>query len=250
MTASEPGSPRFTTTRWSLVARASTPSPAADIAFGELLECYWYPLYAFLRRSGLEDADACDAVQGFMLQALQGGRWKGASEDRGRFRSYLLGALKHFIANEARHARAARRGGNQTHVTLDFARGEQRWSAAPAEAETPEAAFERAWARELVARARARLADETRARGRGRLHDELEDTLDGGDGSRSHAVRAAALGTTEGAIKVAVHRLRRRLAELVREEVAQTVAGASDVEAELNLLFTALGGDENFAPGA
>lgn len=232
--------PTFRTTRWSLVARATTGDQAtASKALGELCELYWYPLYVFLRRTGRDDADAMDLVQSFCGELLEHGAIGGAAPQRGAFRHYLLGALRHFVANAARHERAQRRGGGVLHWSLDDA--ETRYAAEPAARGTPEQDFARRWAETMLARATARLRDEYAAKGRGELLGALEPALLGADHTVPHAAVAARFGTTEGAVKVALHRLRARMGELIRDEIAQTLDDPADLDRELRDLFAALG---------
>lgn len=233
------GSP-FLTTRWSLVARTADHDPAtAQRALGELCELYWFPLYAFVRRRGLAEPDALDALQSFCAQLLERGGLDGARRDAGTFRSYLLGALRHFLDNQHRAERAQKRGGGKLAWSLDDA--EARYLAEPADTESPERLFERRWAVALLDRATARLRDEYAARGKQVLLQALEPALLGDDGAIRHQDVARALGTTEGAIKVALHRLRGRMREMIRDEVLQTVDDPAAVDEELRHLFEALG---------
>lgn len=230
----------FHTTRWSLVARAAAGDEGvARAALGELCELYWYPLYAWLRRSGRDESVALDLVQSFCVRLLERGGLDGAETGRGAFRHYLLGALRHFVANEARREHAERRGGSGLPWSIDDA--EARYASEPVDQDSPERLYERRWAVALLDRAMTRLRDEYRARNKGTVLAALEPVLLGDDGVPRHADTAAALGTSEGAVKVALHRLRARLGELVRDEVAQTLDDATQVEAELQHLFAALG---------
>ena len=232
--------PDFHTTRWSMVARAADVDPAiAHRALGELCEQYWSALYAFVRRNGRAEADALDLVQSFCAQLLDRGGLRGAARDAGKFRHYLLGALRHFLDNTARHERAAKRGGGALHWSLDDA--EACYAREPAEA-GPERVFERRWAAALLDRALGRLRDEYHARGRHAVLAALEPALLGDDAAARHQDVAIRLGTSEGAVKVALHRLRARLRELIRDEVLQTVTEPAAVDDELRLLFAALSG--------
>jgi DNA-directed RNA polymerase specialized sigma24 family protein len=247
-------SPSFQETRWSLVLATRGRDEPGRQALRDLCEAYWRPLVVLRRREGRSEEEALEDVQGFLVTMLEAGDGApgtehrsgpldGADPARGRFRAYLVGALRHYVSNEARAGRAARRGGGQKVVSLDAGAGTPLPSAtALAREPSPEAAYARAFALEVLARATERLREEWASRGRSRAYEVLADTLDGAVRGASYAARATALGTTEGAVKVAVHRLRGRLAELVREEVAATVAGAEDVDAELQDLFAALGG--------
>lgn len=237
-----PGSrTHFQTTRWSLIARtAEGDREAAHRAVGELCEIYWYPLYAFLRRRGSSEADALDLVQAFCLQLLERGGLGGAERTMGSFRNYLIGALRHFVDNQRRHDRAGKRGGGLLPWSLHDAEG--RYAVEPPDAESPERVFERQFALALLERATTRLRSEYRARGREALLSALEPALLGDDGALPHQQIAEDLGTSEGAIKVALHRMRRCMQELIRDEVLQTVADPTQVEGELQHLFAALSG--------
>jgi len=240
---SAPPTPAFHTTRWSMVLRARADEPeVARAALDELVRDYWFPLYGYLRSGGRGDEDAREATQAFIADLLErGGGLGGADPDRGRFRAYLIGALRNHMRNAVR---AERRGGGAVRALGDVdpegAAATRYDLSARGDDAGPAAWFERAWALEVLGRATERLEAEWRARGRGEAFDALRDTLDGGDGGASHAERAARLGCTEGAVRVAAHRLRARLGELLREEVARTVEGADDVEAELRDLAAAL----------
>lgn len=229
----------FHTTRWSLVQRvAGDDRDAARRALDELCELYWQPLYAFARRGGAPEPEALDAVQSFCAQLLEHGGIDGANRDRGSFRSYLLGAFRHHQGNLRRHERAARRGGAAVRWSLEDA--ERRYGERAAAEESPERAFERSWAMALLGRATARLRDEYAARGRQQLLAWLEPALLGDDGAVPHQRIADELQTSEGAIKAALHRMRRRMGELIREEVAQTVLEPGAVDEELRHLLAAL----------
>ncbi len=230
-----PPTKRFHTTRWSLVTRAGGAPEEARLALGELCEAYWYPLYAFLRRRGEGEEDARDLVQGFLAGLLERGQL-GADQARGRFRSYLLGALGNHASNARRHANADKRGGGQTHESLD---GEGRYALEPDHGETPEALFDRAWALLVLERALERLGEEYTQRGRTDTFEALRATLTGQ--APDHERAAAQLGTSAGAVRVTVHRMRGRLRELIRAEVAQTVGEGDEVEDELAVLLAALG---------
>ncbi len=242
------GAVPFHTTRWSLVTRASDADPAtAQRALGELCEAYWQPLYVFLRRSGRNDGDARDLVQSFCAQLLERGGLDGADRDTGRFRHYLLGAMRHFAANTARAERTDRRGGGALTWSLDDANA--RYTADPRLDASPEHAFHRRWALDLLARATARLHAEYASSSKQALLDALAPAVHG-DGSIGHAAIAARLGTTEGALRVALHRLRSRMRELVRDEVAQTLANPSELDDELRALGGALAGDGKYPAAA
>jgi RNA polymerase sigma-70 factor (ECF subfamily) len=207
-------------------------------ALEELCRAYWYPLYAFVRYRGHSPDDAQDLTQSFFVRIIETGGFASADPERGRFRSYLLGAMKHFLANEWHRARAQKRGGGVTILDLDALGPEARYALEPSQATDPDAGFDREWARESIARAMEKLRAESEARGKGELFDVLKGSLTGEEPARSET--AARLGMTEGAVKVAVHRLRRRYRELLRAGIAETVADPRDVDDEMRHLVAAL----------
>ncbi len=230
-------SPYFATTRWSIVlAAGDRREPTAALALRDLCEAYWYPLYAFARRDGATDADAMDLVQGFLADLLARGEL-GAAPDRGRFRSYLIGALRNYRNNKSRAERTQKRGGDVASWSLDDA--EARYGREPADRDDPEALFERRWATTLLDRALERLEQEYRERRREGFFEELKDVLTG-SAITNYAEKARSLGVTESVIKVSVHRMRGRMRELLREEVAQTVADTGAIDDEIQHLFTVL----------
>lgn len=230
----------FHSTRWSLVTRANDDDRAvAQTALAELCELYWYPLYAWLRRAGHDEPAALDLVQSFCVELLERGGLHGADAGRGAFRHYLLGALRHFVRNQARRDGAARRGGGKLPWSLDDA--EPRYAMEPMQCASPERLFERRWAMALLDRALSSLRAEYQARNRGAVLLALEPALLGHDDALDHAATAALLHTTEGAVKVALHRMRSRLRELVRQQIAETLADPATVDEELQHLFEALG---------
>lgn len=232
----------FHATRWSVVARASAADPAvAARALGELCEQYWRPLYAFLRRGGRAHDDALDLVQSFCVDLLEHGRVGGADPRQGTFRAYLLGALRHFVANTDRRDRAAKRGGDR--ITWSLAGAERDYELVAGSIRSPEEEFDRQWAEALLDRAMVRLRADYAAKGRGDVFTALEPALAGAT-STPHADVARRLRTTEGAIKVALHRMRGRLRELIRDEVAQTLVDPRGIDDELRHLMAAVG-----APG-
>jgi RNA polymerase sigma-70 factor (ECF subfamily) len=207
-------------------------------ALEELCRAYWYPLYAFVRYRGYSSDDAQDLTQSFFARIIETGGFDSADPERGRFRSYLLGAMKHFLANEWHRARAQKRGGGVTILDLDALDPEARYALEPAETTDPDAGFDREWAQETTARAMEELRAESEARGKGELFRALKGSLTGDEPARSETT--ARLGMTEGAVKVAVHRLRQRYRELLRAEIAETVTDPSDVDDEMRHLVAAL----------
>jgi DNA-directed RNA polymerase specialized sigma24 family protein len=234
-------SPAFHSTRWSLVTRSASRDPGtAQQALGELCTTYWLPLYAFARRSGASDDDARDQVQSFCVELLQHHGLHPADRERGRFRHYLLGAFRHHVAKGYRAAAAARRGGEQKQWSFDDA--EAHYGAVAHEHDSPEAAYERRWALLLLARATDRLRVEHTTPAKQALLTALEPSLLGADDAPQHAAVATRLGTTEGAVRVALHRLRGRLRDLIRDEVLQTLADPDQLEDELRALQQAIAG--------
>jgi DNA-directed RNA polymerase specialized sigma24 family protein len=229
----------FETTRWSLVlAAGGNDSQAARDALSSLCQTYWYPLYAYLRRRGLDPEDACDLTQGFLTSLIERQDFEGLRQDRGRFRAFLLASLKHYLSNWSARERTQKRGGGRLIVPLENAEGQ--YVAEPEDRATPETLFERRWALTVVDRLLADLRAEWSAQGRASEFDELKACLLGQAPAGGYAAVAARLGTSEGAIKAAVHRLRRRFQSLLRQRVAETVADGRDVDDEIRHLIQAL----------
>ena len=229
---------RFATTHWSVVVSAGDKrSPQADRSLAILCENYWFPLYAFVRRAGHSAEDAQDLTQEFFVRLLDKNYLAAADRQKGRFRTFLLTAVKRFLANEYDRAGAKKRGGGRTIVS--FENLEARYLQEPADTLTPERIFERQWAIALLDQVLARLQAEMTADGKAALFDALKDHLIVGRAA-GHAVTAARLGMSEGAVKTAAHRLRRRYRELLREEIAQTVASPDEIAAEIRYLFACL----------
>jgi len=232
---------RFATTRWSLVsAAAGENADAARAALSELCELYWYPLYAFVRRQGIDADAASDLTQGFFARFIELESLQSARQDRGRFRSYLLGAVKHFIANERQRAIAQKRGGGVKIVSFDPLDAESRYQREPAHDLTPEHVFERRWALLLIERALDQLANEMRARGKAKEFERLRPFLVEDPGDDSYRAAGTELGLSEGAVKVLIHRLRRRFRDHLRGAIAETVTSPDDVDDEIRHLFTCL----------
>lgn len=230
----------FRTTRWSLIRAAQADSPAARDALAALCGAYWYPLYAYVRRRGYDAPEAQDLTQEFFVRFLEREDVQTVSEERGRFRAFLLAAMKHFLANEWDRQQAQKRGGGQALLSLDFAAAEDRYRFDPADDLTPERLFEQRWALSLLDEVMTRLRREFAASGREAEFDVLKQFLIGTQPAETYGQIAAERGTTEGAVKVAVHRLRRSYRDLLREEIARTVDGPEDVEDEIRALFAAL----------
>jgi RNA polymerase sigma-70 factor (ECF subfamily) len=235
------GPREFTTTHWSLVRAAGSDEASltrARKALEELCRAYWYPLYAFVRFRGYSPDDAQDLTQSFFTRIIETGGFAAADPGQGRFRSYLLGAMKHFLANEWHRARAQKRGGGVTFLELDALDPEARYTLEPGRSIDPDAGFDREWARESIARAMERLRTELEARGKGELFEALKGSLTGDEPARKET--ASRLGMTEGAVKTSVHRLRQQFRGFLRAEIAETVADPSDVDEEMRHLMAAL----------
>jgi RNA polymerase sigma-70 factor (ECF subfamily) len=232
---------RFATTRWSVIAAAQDPaSPQAHEALAILCSSYWYPLYAYIRSQGYSADQSQDLTQGFFAGLLERHALEVVDRARGKFRSFLLAACKHYLAHERDRAQAQKRGGGRRFFSLDFANGEARYQAEPADAHTPEKLFARDWALTLLEQVLTRLRQEYVHKGKDRLFDHLRVFLLGEKDALPYGQVAHELGMTEGAVKLAAHRLRLRLRELVCEEIARTVDDAADIDEEIRELFTAL----------
>jgi RNA polymerase sigma factor (sigma-70 family) len=234
---------QFATTRWSVVlaAGADTSSPGVHEALATLCETYWYPLYAFLRSRGYQPEAAQDLTQAFFTRLLEKHAIRHADPARGRFRSFLLASLKNFAANERDREIARKRGGGVPIVPLEIETAEGRFQMEPPSDETPERVFDRRWALTLLDRVMSRLQVETSRSGKPSQFDRLKTYLTGEQPQLSYAQTASELGMSEGAVKVAVHRLRKRFRDLVREEIAQTVSSPAEIEDELKHLWSSVG---------
>jgi RNA polymerase sigma-70 factor (ECF subfamily) len=231
----------FATTRWSLIAAAQDgAAPAARQALADLCAAYWFPVYAYVRRRGHDHHAAQDLTQAFFARLLEKNDLAAADRTRGRFRAFLLAACQHFLANCHDHDTAKKRGGGRLPVSLDFGDAEARYAHEPAHADTPERLFDRRWALELLDRALAELRTEYEESGRAKLFAALKECLTGG-AEVGYAELAGQLGMTEGAVEVAVHRLRQRYRDRLRAAIAETVRAPEDVDDEVRDLFAALG---------
>jgi RNA polymerase sigma-70 factor (ECF subfamily) len=233
---------RFLTTHWSLILSASNAStPEASEALAALCEAYWYPVYAYIRKRGYDVDEARDLTQSFFTRLLEKNDLRAVDPARGRFRSFLLTAVRHFLSNQHDRQSARKRGGGQPVLTLEIAVGEERFIAEPSDQLDPEKIFERRWAMEVLERALRRLSTEYSRVGESRIFDALKSCLTDTGPDISYRSIAADLDMSEGAVGVAVHRLRRRFGVALRQEVAQTVADA-DVDHEIRHLLRTLGG--------
>lgn len=233
---------KFPATRWSLVAAAAvSPAPDSRDALCTLCETYWYPLYAFVRSRGYSPDEAQDLTQGFFARLLEKNYLKDFHQERGRFRTFLLAAISNFLANEWDAARTLRRGGGTFLIPLDpaFDKAENRFCRDTGGRETPERLFEKQWALTLLDLVYERLAEEYLRNGKA-LHFELLKPFVMGEQGLPYTQIASRLHASEGSIKIAVHRLRRRFREFLREEIAETVENADDVDQELRFLLIAV----------
>jgi len=231
------------TTRWSVVLSCTDSDgdeEKAHAALAELCKIYWRPVFAFICRQGHSVPDAQDLTQDFFARLLARNDFAAADRTKGRFRSYLAGALKHFLANARDQARARKRGGGRAPLPLDFATAESRYNREPAHTFTAEKAFARRWALTLLEQVLMQLRDEFATAGKMDVFERLKIVLSGPRGSTSYAGLAADLEMTEGAVKVAVHRVRRRYRELLRDQIARTVAEPELIDDEIRDLFAAL----------
>jgi len=239
--ASDPLPQRFPTTHWSLIAEArDLAAPGTREALASLCQTYWYPLYLFIRRRGYQADEARDLVQEYFARLLGGRVLEGADRSKGRFRTFLIADCTRFLSHQRARARAQKRGGNRQIVSIDAGEADGRYLREPGHDLTPERLYERAWALTLLEAVLARLRAEYERGGRAEVFERLKEVLTGGSDSMPYAAIAADLGMTEGAIQVAVHRLRRRYGGLLREEIAATVVQPGEIEDEIRELFNAL----------
>jgi RNA polymerase sigma factor (sigma-70 family) len=233
--------PHFATTRWSLVLDAGTePSARGHDALATLCGLYWYPLYSYLRRRGHNAEDAQDLTQGFFARLLEKHTLQAVDPARGRFRSFMLASLDHYVSNERDRDRAQKRGSGAVPISLDVVMAEDRYVREPADPLTPEHIFDRNWALAVLERVLTRLRAEQHAAAKDQLFERLKGYLTGEDAAGSYQQVGLAVGMTEGAIKVAVHRLRRRYRALLYDEIAQTVATPEEIDLELKHLIEAI----------
>ncbi len=234
----------FATTHWSVVlAAGQRGTPESGAALELLCRTYWYPLYAFVRRQGYSPQDSEDLLVGFFTRFLEKDYLKDVDPAKGRFRSFLLAALKHYLANEWDKAKAVRRGGRIDFLPLDAEAAETRYYEEPATELTPEKLYEQRWACVLLERVMARLEHDFQEDSRsGPNFDMLKSFLLGEDGCAPYGELATRLGLSEAALKMRVQRLRRRYQRLLREEIAQTVGQPDQVEDEIRHLFSVVGG--------
>jgi RNA polymerase sigma-70 factor (ECF subfamily) len=235
------GETPFNTTRWSVVVQAGRQDgERSRAALSELCGTYWYPLYAYVRRRGNTPDDAHDLTQAFFTRLLEKNVVHAADPARGRFRAFLLGSLKNFLANEWDREHAQKRGGGRTPLSLDYELGEERFSRDPGHMLTPEKEYERNWALAVLERALGRVEAEYAKRAKQKLFARLKPSLVTPDDDDSRLAIAKDLGMTEGSVKVALHRMRGAFRECLRQEIADTVGEERDLEDELRALMEAL----------
>jgi RNA polymerase sigma factor (sigma-70 family) len=241
VSANAPNGPvAFTTTQWSVVLNAQGESPAAQEALEKLCRIYWWPLYGFVRRQGYTREEAQDLTQGFFALLLERRDLEYVRREKGRLRSYLLALLKHFIANAHRRAMTIKRGEGRALVPLEELLSRERAETEPADTLSADRIYERRWALTLLEQVLARLGEEYRSAGNARLFEQLQQVLRDESDHPSQAEIAQKLGMTENAVAQAFHRLRRRYRELLREEIAHTVAAPGDIQDELRHLIAVL----------
>ena len=235
------GQRNFATTHWSIVVAAGrSSSPEAKTALATLCETYWFPLYAFVRRQGYDAQNAQDLTQGFFTRLLEKEDLRDAQQERGKFRSFLLASMKHFLINEWDHTQAQKRGGGRRVLSLDFDEAESRLQLEPSHEQTPEVLFEKQWALTLLDRVRIVLREEFVQAHKAKQFDRLQVYLTGEQSAGTYAEVAEQLGISEAAVKMAVGRLRRRFHDSLRKEIAQTVATEDVVDDEIRALMDTL----------
>jgi RNA polymerase sigma factor (sigma-70 family) len=234
----QPNGARFATTQWTLVLAAGRRGSAeAEVALARLCALYWYPVFAFVRRRGHGVEDAEDLTQSFFARLIEKEDVAAADRSRGRFRTFLLTACEHFLLNEQDRSRTVKRGGGFSSVPIDLAAAEERYQRSLSHGETPERLYDRQWCLALLASVLDSVRDEYAAAGNGALFERLRGFLTMDDTADTHAVVASDLGMTAGAVKVAVHRLRRRYRNALLERVAETVDTDDAVDDEMRYLL-------------
>jgi RNA polymerase sigma-70 factor (ECF subfamily) len=228
----------FATTRWTMVRAAGA---SADDALESLCTAYWFPLYAYVRRHGFSKEDSEDLTQAFFAKLLERQDFAGLKRENGRFRAFLLAALKNFLSNERDRAGRLKRGGNITHFSLDWQSADTQFQIADSGQIPPDAAYDREWAVALLERVISNLRVESVADGKGERFEQLKSYLTVGKGDIPYSSASAALAIDEGSLRVAVHRLRKRYREVLRREVADTLADPAMVDEELAVLLGAFG---------
>lgn len=230
----------FATTHWTVVlAAGKKSSPQAQAALEELCKTYWFPLYAYVRQRGHAKADAEDLTQAFFARLLAKNFLAGLESEKGKFRAWLLASLKHFLANEWDKSRRQKRGGGEIHLSLDWQTADTQFQVADEKVSNPEKNFDREWALALLAKVIVRLQKECEADGKAQLFARLKNFLTAEKSESAQSEIAAALGLEAGAVRVAVHRLRKRYRQLLRDEIANTLSDPAMVDEEMRALFGA-----------
>ncbi len=233
----------FATTHWTVVLAAGRRcTPQSDHALAELCRTYWFPLYGYVRRRGHTKEDAEDLTQAFFARFLEKNYLEDLTAERGRFRAFLLASLKHFLANEWDKSQRQKRGGGVAHLPLDWQTADRQFRLVATTELSPDKAFDREWALALLERVIGRLREECVAAGKGGQFERLKLFLTAGKGAVTHAEATKSLGVDEGAVRAAVHRLRKRYRQLLRDEIAQTLSDPMQVDEEMQALFGAFGG--------
>jgi RNA polymerase sigma factor (sigma-70 family) len=230
----------FATTHWTVVLAAGRRhTPQSDAALEELCRTYWFPLYAYVRRRGHTKEDGEDLTQAFFARLLEKNFLANLSGEKGKFRAFLLAALKHFLTNEWDKSQRQKRGGGSMHLSLDWQTADTKFQVAATNEPSPDQAFDREWALALLAKVIARLQNECAADGKAKLFEQLKVFLTTGSGETVQRETAKVLGLEEGAVRVAIHRLRKRYRILLREEISQTLSDSAQVDEEMRALFGA-----------
>ena len=239
----EPKNPNFPTTSWSLIRRVQCGSPAeAAKALEEVCRCYWYPVYAYARRYGLDVQDAEDITQDFFQNLVASDSLQVTSEEKGRLRSFMLAVLKRSLSKQLRRDYAAKRGGSRgATLSLDELDPESRYAAEPVDQADPEVLFDRTWAAEVLASAESKLRADFEKADNLDTFEAVQEFLPHGDNSTPYAAVATKLGITEGTVRLQIHRMRKRYAKLIEHEITQTVVDPSEVKSELEHLMTVVG---------
>lgn len=232
------GNRQFATTHWSIVRAINRENIAeANSALQELCQTYWYPLYTYVRRQGNDASTSADLTQAFFADLLQRKDLRDVDPSLGKFRSFLLTALKHFLINQWDKARAKKRGGGKSPLSLDFGEADNRYRMEPSHAQTPELIYQKQWAKTLLDRVFKALRSEFAERGKAHQFDKLKKFLSGKNSEETLGEAADQLSMTEVAVKVAVHRMRQRFGEILRAEIENTVSTAEEVDTEIQQLF-------------
>jgi RNA polymerase sigma factor (sigma-70 family) len=230
----------FATTHWTVVlAAGQRHSPQADLALEELCRTYWFPLYAYVRRRGYTKEDAEDLTQAFFARLLAKNFLANLGSEKGRFRAFLLASLKHLLANEWDKSQTQKRGGGNLPLSLDWQTADTKFQVSAANEPSPDRAFDREWALALLAKVINRLQSECEADGKAKLFEQLKMFLTAGKSESAQSEVAKALGMEEGAVRVAIHRLRKQYRQLLRDEIANTLSDPAVVDEEMRALFGA-----------